>query len=80
MARLIADGEKKVLLVLNNLRAHHANLVTVWLDEHKDRIELFYHPAYSAQYNPDALLNSAIKRKAGVRQSAGMQPKLEANV
>ena len=80
MSRLITDCKKKVFLVLDNLRVHHAKKVTAWLEEHKDRIELFYLPPYSPEYNPDELLNSDIKRNAGARQSPRTQAELEANV
>ena len=80
MSRLITDCKKKVFLVLDNLRVHHAKKVSAWLEEHKDRIELFYLPPYSPEYNPDELLNSDIKRNAGARQSPRTQAELEANV
>ena len=51
MTRLIADSKKKVFLVLDNLRVHHAKLVQFWVEEHKDRIDLFFLPPYSPEYN-----------------------------
>ena len=80
MARLITDSKKKVFLILDNLRVHHAKKVMAWLEEHKDRIELFYLPPYAPEYNPDELLNSDIKRNAGAKQSPRTQAELEANV
>lgn len=80
MTRLITDSKKKVFLVLDNLRVHHAKLVQSWVEEHKDRIELFFLPPYSPEYNPDELLNSDIKRNAGAKRSPRTQAELEANV
>ena len=80
MTRLITDSKKKVFLVLDNLRVHHAKLVQAWVKEHEDRIELFFLPPYSPEYNPDELLNSDIKRNAGAKQSPRTQAELEANV
>ena len=80
MTRLIADSKKKVFLVLDNLRVHRAKLVQSWVEEHKDRIELFFLPPYSPEYNPDELLNSDIKRNAGAKQSPRSQAELETNV
>lgn len=80
MTRLIADSKKKVFLVLDNLRVHHAKLVMAWVEEHKEQIELFYLPPYSPEYNPDELLNSDIKRNAGAKKSPRTQDELEANV
>ena len=80
MTRLIADSKKKVFLILDNLRVHHAKAVTAWLEKHKAQIELFYLPPYSPEYNPDELLNSDIKRNAGAKLSPRNQAQLEANV
>lgn len=80
MSRLITDSEKKVFLVLDNLRVHHAKIVMAWVEEHKDKIELFYLPSYSPEYNLDELLNSDIKRNAGAKKSPRSQEELESNV
>lgn len=37
MTRLITDSKKKVFLILDNLRVHHAKKVTAWLEEHKEQ-------------------------------------------
>jgi transposase len=55
--RLIYDVKKKVFLILDNLRVHHSKKVRAWLEKYKDRIEIFYLPPYSPEYNPDELLN-----------------------
>lgn len=36
MEKLIADSQQKVFLILDNLRVHHAKLLTEWLVEHKE--------------------------------------------
>lgn len=64
MKRLIRDAERKVFLILDNLRVHHAKVVKAWLAEHKDDIEVFYLPSYSPELNPDEYLNCDLK--AGV--------------
>ena len=64
MKRLIKDAARKVYLILDNLRVHHAKVVRAWLDEHPDEIEVFYLPAYSPELNPDEYLNCDLK--AGV--------------
>ena len=45
--RLIRDANRKVFLILDNLRVHHARKVKAWLAEHKAEIEVFYLPSYS---------------------------------
>jgi transposase len=64
MKRLIRDSDRKVLLILDNLRVHHARPVKAWLAENKKKIEVFYLPAYSPELNPDEYLNCDLK--AGV--------------
>jgi transposase len=61
MERLIADSPRKVFLILDNLKVHHAKLVTEWLKRHEDHIEVFYLPPYSPEINPDEYLNRDFK-------------------
>lgn len=61
MQRLIRRSERKVFLILDNLKVHHGKLVSVWLERHKERIELFFLPPYAPEYNPDEYLNHALK-------------------
>lgn len=63
LAKLIADHERKVFLILDNLRVHHAKLVSAWLQEHKDAIEVFYLPPYSPEINPDEYLHRDFKTR-----------------
>ena len=64
MTRLIHDADRKVFLILDNLRVHHARKVKAWLNDRTDEIEVFYLPAYSPELNPDEYLNCDLK--AGV--------------
>lgn len=63
LVRLIKEAAKKVFLIVDNLKTHHSRAVTKWLErpEIKERIELFYLPAYSPELNPDERLNSDLK-------------------
>ena len=60
--RLIQDAKRKVFLVLDNLRVHHAKVVRTWLTEHGEQIEVFYLPSYSPELNPDECLNADLKQ------------------
>ena len=64
LKQLIKDSDKKILLILDNLRVHHAKILTEWLQKHKDEIEIFFLPPYSPELNPDEYLNCDLK--AGV--------------
>jgi transposase len=80
MKRLIKDAKRKVILILDNLRVHHAKIVKKWLEKNKDKIEVFYLPAYSPELNPDEYLNCDLK--AGVhsgkpaRSKKGLKKKI----
>ncbi|MFM7461793.1 MAG: IS630 family transposase [Burkholderiales bacterium] len=58
MRLLVKDADKKVFLVLDNLRVHHSKPVKAWLAENKSTVEVFYLPAYSPDLNPDERLNA----------------------
>jgi len=61
MKRLIKDADRKVFLILDNLKVHHSYVVKDWLKEHKDEIEVFFLPSYSPELNPDEYLNGDLK-------------------
>ena len=79
MKRLIKDTGRKVLLILDNLRVHHAKKVQEWLSEHKHEIEVFYLPPYSPEYNPDEYLNSDLKREMSKRPIPKSEDELSGN-
>ena len=62
MKRLVKDAAgKKVFLILDNLKVHHAKVVKAWLADHANEIEVFYLPSYSPELNPDEMLNADLK-------------------
>jgi transposase len=61
LKRLIKDADRKVFLILDNLRVHHGKIVKEWIESHKDEIELFFLPSYSPELNPDEYLNCHLK-------------------
>ena len=75
---LIKDADKKVFLILDNLRVHHSKLVKAWLTRHKEKIEVFYLPSYSPELNPDERLNADLKYALGSRMQVRTKDKLRA--
>ena len=61
MERLIKNSERKIFLILDNLKVHHSYIVRDWLEEHKAQIEAFFLPSYSPELNPDEYLNCDLK-------------------
>ena len=80
MKRLIKDAIKKVFLILDNLKVHHAHVVKGWVEKHQDQIEVYYLPAYSPELNPDEYLNCDLKTGIRASSAAKSQPDLEKKV
>lgn len=74
---LIKDAVRKIFLVLDNLRAHHSKLVKAWLEERKDRIEIFYLPSYAPELNPDERLNADMKHALSTKVPVRTKAKLK---
>ncbi len=80
MKRLIKDSDRRVFLILDNLRVHHAKIVKAWLGKNKDRIEVYYLPAYTPEMNPDEYLNCDLKQGIRASSPARTQGQLEKKV
>lgn len=70
LKRLVKDAKRKVFLILDNLRVHHAKLVKAWLAKHQDEIDVFYLPSYSPELNPDEMLNADLKQAVTTKAPA----------
>lgn len=63
LSRLVKDADRKVFLILDNLRVHHSKAVGLWLEANKEKIEVFFLPPYSPEANPDEYLNGDLKQR-----------------
>lgn len=61
---------RKVILICDNLRVHHAYVFRDWLATKKKEIEVFYLPSYSPEYNPDEYLNNDLKHNIALQPQA----------
>ena len=77
---LIRDTDRKVFLILDNLRVHHCKKFKEWLSERADQIEVFYLPKYSPDLNPDEFLNAELKRELRTKPDRRSKGVLEASV
>ena len=64
LGRMLRKARKKIFLIVDNHRSHHAKKVQKWLQKHKDRIEVYFLPAYCPEMNPTELLNQDLKSNA----------------
>lgn len=77
LKRLIRSCDRKVFLILDNLRVHHSKVLKAWLAENKVFIEIFYLPSYSPDLNPDELLNSDLKSALSKKPESKCKGELE---
>lgn len=80
LRQLIKHRKRKVFLIVDNLRVHHSKPVKAWLEQHKERIEVFYLPSYSPELNPDEYLNNHLKQVAFDEGIATTKPQLDQKV
>lgn len=78
--QLIKNNEQKIFLILDNLRVHHSHIVKDWILENKEKIELFFLPAYSPEKNPDEYLNCDLKQGLSSKPAPKNQEKLKENL
>jgi transposase len=74
LSKLIEGASRKILLIADQLQAHKTPEVLQWLQEHEDKIEVFYLPTYSPEMNPVEYLNQDLKgevNKAGLPDNRG---------
>lgn len=57
LRQLIKNRERKIYLILDNLKVHHSKIVKTWVFKNRRTIELFHLPSYSPEKNPDEYLN-----------------------
>ncbi len=62
LRQLIKNRDRKIYLILDNLKVHHSKIVKKWVEKNKTTIELFFLPSYSPEKNPDEYLNCDLKQ------------------
>lgn len=78
--QLIKNSDQKIFLILDNLRVHHSHIVKDWVMKNKEKIELFFLPAYSPEKNPDEYLNCDLKQGLSAKPAPKNQEKLKENL
>jgi transposase len=61
LSRLLGEVEGKVFLILDRLPAHTAAATRDWVAAHREKLELFFLPAYAPERNPEEYLNNDMK-------------------
>ena len=63
LKRLITGMERKIFLIVDGHPAHKARLVSRFVEDNADAIELFFLPPYAPELNPDELAWGHIKTR-----------------
>lgn len=61
LVALIDGAPQKMILVVYKLRVYHAKVMTEWLADKPDRIELAFLPPYNPEANPDEYVSYDFK-------------------
>jgi transposase len=80
LTKLIKGSNNKIFLILDNLRVHHAKALKLWIEQHKESIELFFLPSYSPELNPDEYLNCDVKVNANSKRTPRNEEQLKSNL
>lgn len=82
LVKLWKSAEKKICVIMDNLRVHHAKILQYWLSKEKikERIMVHYLPSYSPELNPDEYFNGDLKgeinKRPPVRSQKGIIEKV----
>ena len=63
LSRLITGVDRKIFLIVDGHPVHKARLVRTFVEDNRDRIELFFLPPYAPELNPDELTWAHVKAK-----------------
>jgi transposase len=80
LGRLLQGARKKIFLIVDRHTAHDNAAVTEWLEQHRDRIELFLLPRRAPELNPDEYLNNDLKGQVNAEHMPETSKELESNI
>jgi transposase len=79
LERLLRGARKKIFLILDRHPAHEAVLVEEWVEQHQDRIELFWLPRRAPELNVGEYLNNDVKSQVNAEHMPDSSKELEGN-
>lgn len=80
LKRLLKTVQWKIYLIIDGHPVHKSKPLRKWIQEHEDRICVFFLPAYSPELNPDEFLNQDVKTNAVRKKRAGNAVELKKNL
>ena len=80
LGRLVRQIKQKVFLIVDNHSVHHSKRVKTYVEKHKDKLELFYLPAYCPDMNPQELVNQDVKANSNNFRTINCMENLTTNL
>jgi transposase len=80
LEELLSETTRKVFLILDRLPAHKSEVVASWVEEHGDRIELFWLPKYAPELNAEEYLNNDLKGAINAEGLPGSREELRSRM
>lgn len=78
--KVYKEAKRKVFLIVDNLKVHHAKCLDEWKEKSTTRFRIFYLPSYSPERNPDEYMNRDVKANISQQKIASNQKELEYQV
>lgn len=80
LKRMIKYSKQKTFFITDGHPAHKTKKLKAWLEENKDRIEIFFLPPYSPELNPQEYVNQDLKTNVVGKKRAINKDQLRTNV
>jgi len=71
---------RKIFMVLDNVRYHHARKIKEWLEKNSEKIELHFLPPYSPNLNPVEKVWKKVKKESVHNKHFRTQEELKVNL
>ena len=80
LQQMIKYGKGKVFFITENHPAHKTIKLNKWLEENKEKIEVFFIPPYSPELNPQEYVNQDLKTNVIGKKRAINKDQLKENI
>ena len=80
LQQFIKYSKRKVFFITDNHPAHKTKKLNKWLEENKNKIEVFFIPPHSPELNPQEYLNQDLKTNVVGKKRAINKEELKKNI
>lgn len=80
LSQMIRYSKHKIFFITDNHPSHKTKQLIEWLEENKEKIEVFFIPPYSPELNPQEYLNQDLKTNIIGKKRAINKQQLKSNI